>query len=198
MKKNLWMLGMMFVTLFSLTSCEYELEQAVGYDVSGHWYGDLDMWIDGRKCTSSEIEFMPQGWGYRKGRGVQIDHLYSYHVSNYFNYEIVGSSIYLYFEDSSLDCVIRDYRISESYFTGYMDGVYESTRFNLKNYEHYYSEYGSGFYGYYYAREDMGWDMTDSIASDSIASDSITSDSLNIESTISETPRLTRGVNMKK
>jgi len=192
MKKNLWIMGMMFVALFGFTSCEFELEQAVGFDVSGRWFGDLDMWINGTKCSSSEIEFMPQGWGYSKGRGVQTDYLYSYRVTHYFDYEIIGSTIYLYFDDPSLDCAIRDYRINDNYFTGYMDGKYDSTKFRLKNYEHYYSEFASLCDYFYYAKENtMGdiWDeTTDSIKTDSIASEPISTEELHC----------TRGVNELK
>lgn len=189
MKKNFWMLAMMFVTLFGFTSCEFELEQTVGFEVSGHWYGDLDMYINGTKCYNSEIEFMPQGWGYSKGRGVEVDYLWSYRVTHYFDYEIIGGTIYMYFDDPELDCAIRDYRINDDYFTGYMDGKYESTKFRLKNYEHFWSDYG--YNGYYYTREntmDDVWNDSIEIATDSIATDSIST----------EEPRCSRGINTKK
>lgn len=181
MKKNFWMLGMMFVTLFGFTSCEYELAQAIGYEVSGRWFGDMDMYINGTKCYDSEIEFMPQGWGYRKGRGVEVDHLWSYHITHYFDYEILNGAIYLYFDDPELDCVIRDYRIDDQYFTGYMDGAYDCSKFRLKNYEHFRNEWG--YNDYFYAKADKGfndvWDEDcDSLSTDSIASVSLSDDKI--------------------
>lgn len=193
MKKNFLMLGMIFASLFGFTSCEFELEQTVGYEVSGLWYGDLDMWINGTRCNYSEIEFMPIGWGYSKGRGVEIDHLWSYRVTHHFEYELIGGSIHLYFDDPELDCVIRDYRISDYYFTGYMDGLYESTKFRLQNDEHFWNDY-YGYNGYYYSKEDKGMNdvWNDSIDNDTTNFTRSTSMELSSDSLICK-----RGINQK-
>ena len=58
--------------------------------------------------------------------------------------------IYLRFDNPELDCNIRDYSLSPDYFEGYMDGVYSSTWFTLRNYERYWNDYGYWSAGYSY------------------------------------------------
>ena len=152
--KNMWMVSCLLIATIGMTSCEdvyYWIEDSeVGYAVSGHWFGDMDMYnaYTGEKARGSEVEFY-SGWSYDHGRGVEID--YYYHarpVRNEFDWEVVNGNIYLTFLDNpDLDCVIGDYRLSGDYFSGYIDG-YDgySTHFSLRSYDRYWDSYG--YYSY--------------------------------------------------
>ena len=155
--KMAWMAGLMLIAMMGLTSCDTDYwyddrDDEIGYAVSGHWFGDLDMYnsYTGERAEGSEIEFRPSGAGFYRGTGVEIDYYYrSRPVTNYFDWEVRNRRLYLYFEDSDLDCVIVNYRLTATYFSGYIEG-YDgySTRFNLRNYDRYWDDYGYG--GYYY------------------------------------------------
>ena len=71
-------------------------------------------------------------------------------VEHYFTWTVRDGIIYLRFDNPELDCNIRDYSLSPDYFEGYMDGVYSSTWFTLRNYERYWNDYGYWSAGYSY------------------------------------------------
>ena len=159
LKNNIWMMSLMLSAMFGFTSCDlefdyyYDEDAEIGYTINGHWFGDLDMYnaYTGEKAQGSEIEFYRTGGNYYRGTGVEVDYYYRTRpVTNYFNWEVYDSALYLYFEDSDLDCVIYEYRLTDTSFTGYMEG-YDgyNTRFSLRNYDRYWDDYG---YGYYYTR----------------------------------------------
>ena len=103
----------------------------------------------------------------------------------------------MYFDDPALDCAIRDYRISLDYFTGYMDGVYGSTKFRLSNYEHFWNQFG--YSGYFYAKSETM--DTDSLWYEDMENDSICNDSIVTRATTNdneEKPLCIRGVNKKE
>ena len=176
--KKLWMLGILIAALFGFSSCEYDPDESIGYDVRGHWFGDMDMWIDGEKARGSEIEFAPAGWGYSYGRGTEVDYYYGGKVTHLFDYNIKNGILYLQFDDPALDCAIVDYRLSSTYFSGFIADYYSlvnQTYFNLRNYDRYWDQYGYG--GYYYVKAEMA----DSTATDIAV----------------EEPKCVRGVNRK-
>ena len=185
MTKNLWMLAIMMACTLSLTSCYIDEDENVGYNVRGHWFGDMDMWIDGEKARGSEIEFQPRGYGYSYGEGIEVDYYYRGSITHYFDYEIRNGIIYLQFDDPNLDCAIVDYRLTYNYFTGYIADSYtlkNLTYFNLRNYDRYWDTYGYG--GYIYTREQTL--DTDSLWNDSTATRSTTEN---------QEPKCIRGVN---
>lgn len=188
MTKNLWMLAIMMACTLSLTSCYIDEDENVGYNVRGHWFGDMDMWIDGEKARGSEIEFQPRGYGYSYGEGIEVDYYYRGSITHYFDYEIRNGIIYLQFDDPNLDCAIVDYRLTYNYFTGYIADSYtlkNLTYFNLRNYDRYWDTYGYG--GYIYTREQTL--DTDSLWNDSTATRSTTEN---------QEPKCIRGVNRIK
>ncbi|MBQ7571488.1 MAG: hypothetical protein IJT19_04540 [Bacteroidaceae bacterium] len=188
MTKNLWMLAIMMACALSLTSCYIDEDENVGYNVRGHWFGDMDMWIDGEKARGSEIEFQPRGYGYSYGEGIEVDYYYRGSITHYFDYEIRNGIIYLQFDDPNLDCAIVDYRLTYNYFTGYIADSYtlkNLTYFNLRNYDRYWDSYGYG--GYIYTREQTL--DTDSLWNDSTATRSTTEN---------QEPKCIRGVNRIK
>ncbi|MCR4993873.1 MAG: hypothetical protein K6A32_00585 [Bacteroidales bacterium] len=162
LKNRIYWMSILFMGVVGFTSCDTEYwyddeDDEIGYTVSGHWFGDLDMYsYNGERAQGSEIEFRHSGSGYYRGTGVEVDYYYySRPVTNYFDWEVRNRKLYLYFDDSDLDCVIVNYRLSATYFTGYIEG-YDgySTRFSLRNYDRYWDEYGYGGYYYRSALED--------------------------------------------
>ena len=165
MKNYFWMMGLMLCGLVAFSSCERDPDEDIGYDVRGHWFGDLDMWIDGEKAQGSEIEFIPTGWGYTYGRGVEVDYYRRGRMVHDFDYRIRDGIIFLTFDDPNLDCAIVDYRLGYNYFSGYIADsrtLQNQTYFNLRNYDRYWDDYGYG--GYYYVKGEKSWQQ-DSIAS---------------------------------
>ena len=84
---------MLLTATITLTSC-FDEDQEIGNAVSGHWFGDMDMYYNGERARGTEIEFY-SGWGYDRGRGVQIDY-YAYHAeTSYFNWQklTISSSV---------------------------------------------------------------------------------------------------------
>ncbi len=197
-------LSMMLICGIGLTSCEDIEDEGVGYQLQGHWFGDLDMYYDGIPARGSDIIFYPQGWGYTRGTGTQIDYYgrYGYtQVRHDFSYYVENGIIYFtFYDEPDLDCTISNYGLNTEYFWGRIDGRYSSTDFRLKNYDRYWSSDGYGYPDYtydelyysdyyhtpyYYTKGEQHADLwTDSIAVDS-------------SSTQQETtrPKATRGVN---
>ncbi len=158
---------MIFLAAFTLSSCDED--ERIGYNLSGHWFGDLDMWIDGEKAQGSEIEFNPTGWGASSGRGVEVDYYYYGSVTHYFNYHIRDGIIFMRFDDPNLDCAIVDYRLSTYYFSGYIaeySTLMNQTYFNLRSYDAYWDDYGYDIY--YYSKGEAF--QSDSLQSDNIPS----------------------------
>ena len=150
MNKHFWMLIALMGLSLTLTSC-YDEDDNIGSYVSGHWFGDMDMWIDGEKARGSEIEFTPTGWGYTSGYGYEIDYYRFGSMTHRFNWQVRNEVIYLTFDDPALDCAIVDYRLSYYKFTGYIADYYtleNLTYFSLRNYDREWDTYGYG--GYYY------------------------------------------------
>ena len=150
--KNFWALGLMLAALFSFSSCMDD-DDHIGYDVSGHWFGDMDMYYNGEKALGTEIEFYNASWGYDRGTGVEIDYYRAHAETTYFNWRVSNRVIYLTFDNPDLDCAIVDYTLSYDYFRGYIADYYtleNQTYFNLRNYDRYWDNYGySGYYNGY-------------------------------------------------
>ena len=163
--KKFWMLSMMLFIVVGLQSCMDD-DERIGYEITGHWFGDMDMWYNGERAKGSEIEFT-SGWGYDHGTGVEVDY-YRYHaVTSYFNWRVRDRILYLTFDDANLDCAIVDYTLGADYFRGYIANPYSlenETYFSLRNYDRYWERYGYGDYDYYYVKG-----MTRAATADSLA-----------------------------
>lgn len=134
---------MMLVTVLSLTACDEDSDR--GYVLSGRWFGDLGMMVNGMPARGSDIEFIPQSRDYTAGYGTEIDYYGRYGmmtIRHRFEWFVSNGMIHLRFDDPGLDCTIRNYSLSDRYFRGYMDGVYESSYFTLRSYGKYWNEYG--------------------------------------------------------
>lgn len=108
-----------FVALMS--SCAEEDEYRA-YTVSGRWFGDLGMMVDGQPALGSDIEFIQEGYRATWGHGYETDYYRSYRgvvsVEHYFEWSIDYGIIYLRFDDPALDCNIRDYSVVARLFRG--------------------------------------------------------------------------------
>lgn len=143
-------------TLLVLLSGCHEADEQRAYMVSGRWFGDLGMMIDGQPALGSDIEFIQNGYRATWGYGYETDYYRSYRgvvsVEHYFEWSIEYGVIYLRFDNPDLDCNIRDYRLSTDNFDGYLDGVYSSVYFSLRNYDLYWGSYGYYSDRYVYRR----------------------------------------------
>lgn len=179
MKKNSilgWFAGIAISTLslFSFTSCNDDVDMSIA--LSGDWDGDFGMYYDYYDrydryvatfdCYDTDISFYPDYDYATHGYGYQVDF---YRTGPYtkiyhsFEWEILNENIYLYYVgESELNTVIRDFRLSNSYFSGYFGN--SSTRFSLSKYRDYYDwdpywhDYGTYNYGVGYGYYDRdGW-----------------------------------------
>lgn len=113
------------IAVFS--GCE-EDDDYRGYMLSGRWFGDLGMMVDGQPAIGSDLEFIPQDYGgYTRGYGYETDYYHGWRgrveiVEHYFTWMVRDGIIYLRFDNPELDCNIRDYSLSPDYFKGYMEG----------------------------------------------------------------------------
>lgn len=176
------MLSFMLMALFCFSSCMDD-DDHIGYDVKGHWFGDMDMYYNGERAQGSEIEFKSTGWGYDRGTGVEVDYYRFHAVTNYFDWRVSNRVIYLTFDDPNLDCAIVDYSLGYDYFRGYIADYHtleNQTHFSLRNYDRYWDTYGYSSYYDYYVKGTRA--EGDSIASDVVPSDSASSAPLSIDS----------------
>lgn len=113
------------IAVFS--GCE-EDDDYRGYMLSGRWFGDLGMMVDGQPAIGSDLEFIPQDYGgYTRGYGYETDYYHGWRgrveiVEHYFTWMVRDGIIYLRFDNPELDCNIRDYSLSPDYFKGYRMG----------------------------------------------------------------------------
>lgn len=152
---SVWMCVLLMVGF--LSSCDRDVER--GMALSGRWFGDLGMMVNGYPARGSDIEFIPTSYDYTSGYGTEIDYYGRYGtmtVRHHFDWYVNNGVIYLRFDDPGLDCMIRNYSLSPEYFRGYMDGVYESSYFSLRAYEKYWDDYG--YWGEDYSYPYWGYD----------------------------------------
>lgn len=183
MKKiyNFMMMALMASTMsVAFTSCEDDVEEA--RVLSGEWTGDLGMYYsDGFReydAAYTDIRFVPYSDYHSSGWGEEIDYFnYAYCPIRYqsfrFEWRIDFGVLKLHYPyNPELDVQIRDYRLTYSYFSGWI-GDYN---FRLKKLVGYYdwnlynasSGYGYEYYdNYYYGKTRAGEDA-DSVATDSV------------------------------
>ncbi|MBP5771268.1 MAG: hypothetical protein J6W75_07880 [Bacteroidaceae bacterium] len=179
--KNIWFFSFALFVIVGFSSCLDE-DESIGYQVTGHWFGDMDMYYEynnGReRAIGTEIEFH-RSWSYDKGTGVQIDYYSRHAVTSYFNWHVSNRILYLTFDDPGMDCAIVDYTLTYDYFRGYVADYYSLenlTYFNLRNYDRYWDNYGyAGYSDYYdyYVKPQTRSDAADTVSEDSISGRSI-------------------------
>ena len=81
-----------------LSGCE-EDDDYRGYMLSGRWFGNLGMMVDGQPAIGSDLEFIPQDYGgYTQGYGYETDYYYGWRgrveiVEHYFTWTVRDVSI---------------------------------------------------------------------------------------------------------
>ncbi len=153
LKNILLLLG----TMLWFSSCDpywhlggrYDGDSDRGYTLSGRWFGDLGVYVDGQPARGTVLEFVPDDGTYLYGYGRETDYYYNWAgyleaLEYTFDWEVRDRSIYMYFRNPDLNCRISNYRLSPSYFEGYIDNYGTSTRFYLRNYDLYWPDYGYG------------------------------------------------------
>lgn len=149
----------------------YDSDGDRGYTLSGRWFGDLGMTVDGEPAVGSVLEFIPDNGTYLSGYGTETDYYYNWMnyldaVQYSFEWVIRDRCIYMYYNNPDLNCRISDYRLSPSFFEGYIENYGYSSRFQLRNYDRYWNDYGY-YSGSWYVKPRNG-DATTRSAQDSI------------------------------
>ncbi len=157
------MMAMMLSTAtMTMTSCETDDQYQADTLISGDWQGYLgtyyyDRWGLSGNTFETVLHFCSSGMGATSGRGYEVDYDTRSPFNDYayceFSWSIVDGVITLLYDDSVWTPVyITDYRLSSSYFAGYMnDGTRRDIRFELKNVRFgYWDSYRKGYYDDYY------------------------------------------------
>ena len=175
MKKNFTLLALIMMALsMTFVSCtdddEYE-----AYTLEGAWEGDMGVVINiGNyyyESLYSTIYFDKDPYQYASGGGYQVDYFDStspwrhgnnYYLANRINWTVEYGVIRIHYLDDDVIAEIRDYSLSDGYFTGYMvfaDGTY--SKFRLRklyspNYNHEWGGYDDYYHDdYYYSKKGM-------------------------------------------
>jgi len=145
MKKLFLLMSVVLATMVSFSSCNDSDDQKEARVISGEWQGNWGMWYEDDygyryNATSTYIKFIPDYSGATHGWGKQED-FYNYDTTGryrsaykylYYKFEWSVRNGILYIEypyDSELDTYIRDYSLSNDYFSGYFGN--SNTRFRL-------------------------------------------------------------------
>ena len=129
MKKIYTLLAMAMITMMTMTSCDADLEDRMeARTLEGTWTGYIDNYYydrwgltgtNYRTAFYFERENAYGGWGY------EVDYDLNSRYSDYyyceFRWDIYKGNIRIRYADSWNDVYVRDYSLSSSYFTGYMD-----------------------------------------------------------------------------
>lgn len=149
----------MFAICLSLTSCDNE-DVHESIVLSGQWRGDWGMYYQieryGQIYTydsfDTDIVFYPDYDYATHGYGYQVD-WYDYgpyeRLSFRFKWSINNGIVNIYYPfNPEYNTFIRDYRLNNDYFSGYLGN--SSTRFRLGKIRDYYDWSYYSYYDYYY------------------------------------------------
>ena len=159
---------MMVMAATSFVSCmtddEYE-----AYTLEGAWEGNMGVYYGDYRSVKSVIYFDRDPYRYSSGIGYQTDYFNNSswydgygrnYVANHIEWEVWNGVIRIYYVEDDVYAEIRDYRLSDGYFDGYID--YEdgtSSHFHMiKTYSpnDWNGYYDWGFDYYYYAKPANG------------------------------------------
>lgn len=192
MKQKYYSFGALIMMMSALlfSSCMNE-DTRQSMALSGEWRGDFGMFYKyedrrGNLYTfdsyDTYLTFIPAFKYATYGTGTQVDY-YEYGPYEYqyysFKWSIRDGIVYLnYPYDPELNTTIRDYRMTDDYFSGYCDGA--STPFRLYKIVFYYdwSRYNSNYgyrnrdnWEYYYPRYAPSTRSASEAPTDSLAAD---------------------------
>lgn len=168
MKRFFKQVGLAVVALFlmlpALTSCD----SMIATSLEGTWEGDMYFlsYYDGREYYSnySEVEFLTDPMSFKSGHGYWVDYYSNApwdYVANHMTWTVRDRVIYIHLVEDRYDFEIRDYRLDDYKFTGYVFYDGEERTFELRhtsspNWDDYDFGYGYGYgynsgYGPYYS-----------------------------------------------
>lgn len=169
MKKFFITLSAAVIALTSFTSCDSD--EVRGMELSGEWQGHFGMYyeiecrqhgIDRYYADQTYIKFLPSENTYSAGTGYQIDYYYNPdspydEVYHYFRWQVNYGQIRLTYRDEcEWNTTIRDYDLSNSYFSGYFD--YSNNTFKLAKLSSFrWNDYDSYWMNGYYEHDRYGW-----------------------------------------
>lgn len=166
MKKHFVILLAALAVMAGFSSCSSDPDEDKAIALSGEWEGNWGMWYEDEfghifDADYSYIQLIPDYAYATHGIGYQEDY-YSWdtrgRVMSYYRYlwyrfdwEIKNGVLYLtYYHDRSLDTYIRDYRLSNNYFSGYFGRTNNTFRLaKLSNFYNWRPAFAvSIYYGY--------------------------------------------------
>lgn len=140
MKKiyTLLMMAMMATATCTLTSCDEDID--IANSLEGTWSGTMFVYTDYRDsryyATSTEITFEGAPFRWTRGTGYWIDHYSGApwdYVANHIDWRVNNRDIEIYFREDHTTMVICDYRLSDNYFTGYINDNGTDVEFRLRH-----------------------------------------------------------------
>lgn len=159
--KTYLMTALMALTATTMfTSCE---DERIADTLEGTWSGNMyvSTYYGGRDyyATHTEITFLLDPFRFTKGSGYWVDYYDGMgapweYVANHIDWRVDNGRIYVYFREEGTEVVISDYRLSNSYFSGYIYDHGNHVEFSLThisspNWDRYRYWGYDGWYGYY-------------------------------------------------
>lgn len=160
MKKLFSFLAIAFFgfTTMTLTSCDED--QWTGMQLEGTWAGDMyeyNEW-NGKEywASYSEVEFIQDPFRFTTGSGYWVDYFSDApwdYLAYHFDWTVRNRVIYIHFREDNYEMAIWDYRLTDNYFSGYINGNKDMTfRLHHTSSPNWDRDYYYGFddyYGYY-------------------------------------------------
>ena len=173
MKKiyNLLMMAMMAAATCTMTSCDEDID--IANSLEGTWTGTMFVYTDYRGtsyyATSTEITFEGDPFRWTRGTGYWVDYYSGApwdYIANHIDWRVNNRNIEIYFREDNTTMVICDYRLSDNYFTGYINDNGTDVEFRLRhtwspNWDRY-DRWGYDGWNSYWSRETRSGTAADS------------------------------------
>ena len=157
---------MAFMLTFALTSCNWWTEdEEIAYTLEGTWQGNMyirSTW-NGRTYSStySEVTFLRDPYRYSSGDGYWVDYYSNApwdYVANHITWRVDYGTIQVYFVEDHDYITIRDFRLSDSHFKGWIEDGDNDVEFYLTHISspnwNYYDHWGyDSWYDNYWSRQ---------------------------------------------
>lgn len=168
MKKTINQIKLIFAFIamaFTFSSCEMD-DNHIAYTLEGTWKGDMYQeyeWNgDVYNPTSTEVCFLRNPYKYSSGEGYWVDYFnWGYrhnYIANHMQWKVFNGTIRIYLIEDDVEFTIRDYRLSDNYFSGrlYADdnsyGEFRLRHVDSPNWNDFYYGYDYDYYGPYYQK----------------------------------------------
>lgn len=155
-------MAMMAITAMTMSSCDEDI--AIATTLEGTWRGDMyvSSYWNGRDyyATATEITFNGDPFSWTRGTGYWVDYYSGApwdYVANHIEWHVVNRNIEVYFVEEGTAVVIGDYRLTDNYFSGYIEDGDNDVEFRLRHIDSpnwdSYDRWGyDSWYGNYYYR----------------------------------------------